>query len=67
MRIYEIIDIYEIIEESYGDVRIFSERIFGYKRYIVEYPDDKTEVYSGLWYKLEQIKEIVEKYLNSKD
>ena len=25
-----------LLEESYGDVRIFSERPFGYKRYIVE-------------------------------
>mgnify|MGYP005713657229 FL=1 len=56
-----------LLEVSYGDVRIFSERIFGYKRYIVEYPDNKIEVYSSLWYKLDKIKEIVEKYLNSKD
>jgi len=56
-----------LLEESYGDVRIFSERIFGYKRYIVEYPDNKIEVYSSLWYKLDKIKEIVEKYLKSKN
>ena len=56
-----------LLEVSYGDVRIFSERPFGYKRYIVEYEDNKIEVYSSLWYKLEKIKEIVEKYLNSKD
>tara|TARA_B100001027_G_C16132081_1_gene269713 strand:- start:332 stop:508 length:177 start_codon:yes stop_codon:yes gene_type:complete len=56
-----------LLEVSYGDVRIFSERIFGYKRYIVEYEDKKIEVYSSLWYKLDKIKEIVEKYLNSKD
>ena len=56
-----------LLEVSYGDVRIFSERIFGYKRYIVEYEDKKIEVYSSLWYKLDKIKENVEKYLNSKD
>ena len=56
-----------LLEVSYGDVRIFSERIFGYKRYIVEYEDKKIEVYSSLWYKLDKIKEIVEKYLKSKD
>lgn len=56
-----------LLEVSYGDVRIFSERPFGYKRYIVEYEDNKIEVYSSLWYKLDKIKEIVEKYLNSKD
>ena len=56
-----------LLEVSYGDVRIFSERPFGYKRYVVEYEDNKIEVYSSLWYKLDKIKEIVEKYLNSKD
>ena len=56
-----------LLEVSYGDVRIFSERPFGYKRYIVEYEDNKIEVYSSLWYKLDKVKEIVEKYLNSKD
>ena len=35
-----------LLEVSYGDVRIFSERPFGYKRYIVEYEDNKIEVYS---------------------
>tara|TARA_B100001057_G_scaffold214081_2_gene214439 strand:+ start:3139 stop:3315 length:177 start_codon:yes stop_codon:yes gene_type:complete len=55
-----------LLEVSYGDVRIFSERPFGYKRYVVEYEDNKIEVYSSLWYKLDKVKEIVEKYLNSK-
>jgi|TARA_B000000609_G_scaffold42392_1_gene30488 hypothetical protein len=55
-----------LLEESYGDVRIFSERPFGYKRYIVERPDS-TQIYSGLWYSLEKIKEFVEKDLKSKD
>tara|TARA_Y100000022_G_C13036393_1_gene277962 strand:+ start:5 stop:178 length:174 start_codon:yes stop_codon:yes gene_type:complete len=55
-----------LLEESYGDVRIFSERPFGYKRYIVE-RKDSTQIYSGLWYSLEKIKEFVEKDLNSKD
>ena len=55
-----------LLEESYGDVRIFSERPFGYKRYIVERLDS-TQIYSGLWYSLEKVKEFVEKDLNSKD
>ena len=55
-----------LLEESYGDVRIFSERPYGYKRHIVE-TKDSTRIYSGLWYKLEQIKEFVEKDLKSKD
>ena len=56
-----------LLEVSYGDVRIFSERPFGYKRYVVEYEDNKIEVYSSLWYKLDKVKEIVEKNLKSKD
>ena len=49
-----------VLVESYGDVRIFSERPFGYKRYIVEWNDGTTSMYSGLWYKEEKVKEIVE-------
>ena len=55
-----------LLEESYGDVRIFSERPYGYKRYIVE-RQDSTQIYSGLWYSLEKVKEFVEKDLKSKD
>ena len=55
-----------LLEENYGDVRTFSERPFGYKRYIVE-SKDNTQIYSGLWYKLDKVKEIVEKDLKSKD
>jgi len=55
-----------LLEKSYGDVRIFSERPFGYKRYIVETPES-TQIYSSLWYKLDKIKEFVEKDLKSKD
>ena len=53
-----------LLEESYGDVRIFSERPFGYKRYIVEWEDKSTEIFSGLWYKLDKVKELVEARLN---
>ena len=55
-----------LLEECYGDVRIFSERPYGYKRYIVE-RSDSTQIYSGLWYSLEKVKEFVEKDLKSKD
>ena len=56
-----------LLEISYGNVRIFSERPFGYKRYIVEWEDKSTQIYSSLWYKLDKVKEIVEKSLKSKD
>ena len=36
-----------VLVESYGDVRIFYDRPFGYKRYIVEW-SDATTMYSGL-------------------
>lgn len=49
-----------VLVENYGDVRIFSERPFGYKRYIVEWKDH-TQMYSGLWYSEDKVKELVEK------
>jgi hypothetical protein len=51
-----------LLVENYGDVRIFSERPYGYKRYIVEWPD-RTQMFSGLWYKFEQVKKLVEEQL----
>jgi len=52
-----------LLEESYGDVRIFSTRPYGYKRYHVEWADGRKQLYSGLWYSLTTIKERVEKEL----
>lgn len=49
-----------LLVASYGDVRIFSERPFGYKRYIVEWNDGTITMYSGLWYKEKTVKQIVE-------
>lgn len=49
-----------LLEANYGDVRIFSERPYGYKRYIVEYGDGRTTMYSGLWYKIDKVKELIE-------
>ena len=51
-----------VLEESYGGVRIFSERPYGYKRYIVEWAEE-TQVYSGLWYSLDKVKQLVEDQL----
>lgn len=50
-----------LLEYSYKDVRIFSERPYGYKRYIVNWPDGRETMFSGLWYKLEQVKDLVVK------
>ena len=54
-----------LLEANYGDVRIFSERPFGYKRYIVEWEDKSTTMFSGLWYKREQVIKLVEEKLKN--
>ena len=48
----------------HGGVRIFSERPYGYKRYIVEYPNGDIYTYSALWYKKDDIIKLVEKQLD---
>tara|TARA_B100001113_G_C20567893_1_gene387641 strand:+ start:266 stop:457 length:192 start_codon:yes stop_codon:yes gene_type:complete len=54
-----------LLEAAYhGGVRVFSERPFGYKRYIVEWPSGTTQIYSGIWYKKEQVMKIVEKEID---
>jgi len=55
-----------LLEKNYGDVRIFSDRPYGYKRYIVQWencPNGRTTVYSGLWYTKEKVFELVEAQL----
>tara|TARA_Y100000768_G_scaffold186642_1_gene139833 strand:- start:80 stop:250 length:171 start_codon:yes stop_codon:yes gene_type:complete len=54
-----------ILVAGYGDVRIFSDRPFGYKRYYVEWSDGRSQMYSGLWYSEKKVKEIVEEQLNA--
>ncbi len=49
-----------VLEANYGEVRIFSDRIFGYKRYHVLWNDGSQSTYSALWYSLEKVKQIVE-------
>tara|TARA_B100000902_G_scaffold197936_1_gene188898 strand:- start:884 stop:1054 length:171 start_codon:yes stop_codon:yes gene_type:complete len=53
-----------LLEANYGDVRVFSERPFGYKRYIVEWKDGTLTMYSSLWYKKETILKMIEEKLN---
>jgi hypothetical protein len=48
-----------VLVKNYGDVRVFYDRPFGYKRYIVEWPDH-TQMFSGLWYKENKVLELVE-------
>ena len=53
-----------LLEANYGDVRIFSDRPFGYKRYHVEWSDGKTETFSSLWYSKKKVITLVEDKLN---
>ena len=51
-----------VLVENYGDVRIFSDRPYGYRRFIVEWPDH-TQMFSGLWYSEEKVRQLVESKL----
>jgi len=52
------------LKAGYRFARIFSERPYGYKRYIVEYEDGRQSIYSSFWYKLTDIQKIVEKEID---
>lgn len=54
-----------LLVENYGEVRIFSERPFGYKRYYVQWKDGTEQVFSGLWYSEKKVREIVEEQLDA--
>jgi hypothetical protein len=54
MRLLE--EAYQLNNSGLGDVRIFSERTFGYKRYIVDWGNGDTTMFSSLWYKLDRVK-----------
>lgn len=53
-----------LFEYSYKGIRLFSERPYGYKRYIVVYDDGRQTMYSGLWYKLDRIKDIIKEQVD---
>ena len=48
-----------VLVENYGDIRIFYDRPYGYKRFIVEWPDH-TQMFSGLWYSESKVRQLVE-------
>ena len=56
-----------VLVENYGDIRILYERPFGYRRYVIEWDNGTTSFLSGLWYKEQQVKEMVEKVIQSRD
>jgi len=55
-----------VLLENYGDVRIFYDRPFGYRRYHVDWGDGHESMFSGLWYKEEAVRKIVEERLNGR-
>ena len=56
-----------VLVESYGDIRIFYDRPFGYKRYHVEWDNGRKQLFSGIWYSEKKVKEIVENEIQSRD
>ena len=56
-----------VLVENYGDARIFYDRIFGYKRYHVEYKDGSVSTYSSLWYSEKDIKIMVLEKIENKE
>ena len=55
-----------VLLENYGDVHIFYDRPFGYRRYHVDWGDGHQCMFSGLWYKEEAVRKIVEERLNER-
>tara|TARA_B100002019_G_C21221542_1_gene575023 strand:+ start:440 stop:613 length:174 start_codon:yes stop_codon:yes gene_type:complete len=49
-----------VLLKNYGDVRIFTERPYGYKRYVVQWEDGTLECFNGLWYREKKVIELVE-------
>jgi len=54
-----------VLVKSYGDVKIFYDKIFCYKRYHVlwECEKNRLETYSSLWYNEKQVIKLVENRL----
>ena len=55
-----------MLVESYGDIKIFSDRPFGYKRYHVEWEDGTESMFSGIWYSESKVIQLVEKHIQDK-
>jgi hypothetical protein len=55
-----------VLVESYGDIKIFSDRPFGYKRYHVQWEDGTESMFSGLWYSESKVIKLVEKHIQDK-
>jgi hypothetical protein len=56
-----------VLVESYGDIKIFSDRPFGYKRYFVQWEDGTESMFSSLWYSQSKVIEIVENHIKDRN
>ncbi len=56
-----------VLVQSYGDIKIFSDRPFGYKRYFVEWEDGTESIFSSLWYSQSKVIEIVENHIKDRN
>lgn len=56
-----------MLVESYGDIRIFSDRPFGYKRYHVQWEDGTESMFNSIWYSKSKVIQLVEKHIQDKD
>ena len=52
---------------SYGDIKIFSDRPFGYKRHHVQWEDGTESMFSSLWYSQSKVIEIVENHIKDRN
>ena len=55
-----------VLVESYGTIKIFSDRPFGYKRYYVQWEDGTESMFSGLWYSEKKVIQIVEQHIQDR-
>ncbi len=54
-----------ILVENYGDAKILKQSDFHCNaRWIVEWSNKETQIYSGIWYTEEQIRRKVEKEID---
>ena len=48
-----------LLEYNWGNIKVYSERPYGYKRYVVENEDGSLQIFSGLWYSIKTILQLL--------
>ena len=50
-----------LLVENYGDAQIYKDySLTGVPRWVVLWNDDRSQIFSTAWYRLEQVKQFVE-------